>query len=42
MNTMLTTLGTQAEFHQTWQAMPKTYESTANLQEGRPTCHIRL
>ena len=31
MNTMLTTLGTQAEFHQTWQALMQQLERVLSL-----------
>ena len=40
MNTMLNTLGTQAEFHQTWQALMRQLEtvlSIAHQRESNPT-----
>ena len=35
MNTMLTTLGTQAEFHQTWQALMQQLERVLSLAHQR-------
>ena len=35
MNTMLTTLGTQAEFHQTWQALMRQLETVLSIAHER-------
>jgi len=35
MNTMLTTLGTQAEFHQTWQALMRQLETLLSIAHMR-------
>ena len=35
MNTMLTTLGTQAEFHQTWQALMQQLECLLSIAHQR-------
>ena len=35
MNTMLTTLGTQAEFHQTWQALMQQLETLLSIAHMR-------
>ena len=35
MNTMLTTLGTQAEFHQTWQALMRQLETLLSIAHQR-------
>ena len=35
MNTMLTTLGTQAEFHQTWQALMQQLEILLSIAHRR-------
>ena len=35
MNTMLTTLGTQAEFHQTWQALMQQLETLLSIAHQR-------
>ncbi len=35
MNTMLTTLGTQAEFHQTWQVLMQQLETLLSIAHRR-------